>query len=386
MRGHNGPRIVSDGLVLYYDMGNTRKSWKGAPVTNLFGTNLVATDSTRIGPNNKIYTGWKTTGVTNDNPRKYLFNSSLSISASTFYTLSCIYWSSSNQVDDVYLRFSDTGWTESTYYIQPFTGQSVTRNGSYSITDLGNGWKKCVGTFQTLSTTTTLTQLFFDNDTTGVDIFISEIQLEERNFATPFVAGTRSNTESLLDLTGNNTLTASSLTYNSNNTFSFSTSNLIVSQNNTQLDTNNPTIEVWVKPNTLTQNGFWFEKGTVNSQYSLFQEGSNICFRTKPSGSYDSLYGSSSVLSTSAWNHVVAVKTSTEKIIYVNGVKTYSNTHTDPITTTTGGMSIGVYGGYAGGRGYYYNGSIGIVKIYNRDLSALEVQQNFNALRGRFGI
>jgi hypothetical protein len=156
--------------------------------------------------------------------------------------------------------------------------------------------------------------------------------------------------------------------------------------NSTSLDTQNPSIEVWVKPNLLSQNGFWFEKGTVNSQYSLFQENTNICFRTKPSGTMDSLYGASSVLSTTNWNHIVAVKSATEKIIYINGARVYSKSYTDTVSTTTGGVSIGAYGGFAGGRGYYYNGNIASVKIYNRDLSPLEIQQNFQAHRGRFGI
>jgi hypothetical protein len=34
----------------------------------------------------------------------------------------------------------------------------------------------------------------------------------------------------------------------------------------------------------------------------------------------------------------------------------------------------------------YFNGYIGAWKIYNRDLTSIEVTQNFNALRGRYGI
>jgi hypothetical protein len=34
----------------------------------------------------------------------------------------------------------------------------------------------------------------------------------------------------------------------------------------------------------------------------------------------------------------------------------------------------------------YFNGKIGVVQIYNRALSNTEIQQNFNALRGRFNI
>ena len=35
---------------------------------------------------------------------------------------------------------------------------------------------------------------------------------------------------------------------------------------------------------------------------------------------------------------------------------------------------------------YAFDGSISIVKIYNRALTATEIQQNFNAVRGRYGI
>ena len=38
------------------------------------------------------------------------------------------------------------------------------------------------------------------------------------------------------------------------------------------------------------------------------------------------------------------------------------------------------------GGGYYFPGNIAQASIYNRALTAAEVQQNFNALRGRYGI
>jgi len=34
----------------------------------------------------------------------------------------------------------------------------------------------------------------------------------------------------------------------------------------------------------------------------------------------------------------------------------------------------------------YFNGYIGAWKIYNRNLTSTEVTQNFNALRGRYGV
>jgi hypothetical protein len=43
--------------------------------------------------------------------------------------------------------------------------------------------------------------------------------------------------------------------------------------------------------------------------------------------------------------------------------------------------------GYSSGGNYYaFDGNIGSINIYNRALSAAEVSNNFEALRGRFGI
>jgi hypothetical protein len=59
---------------------------------------------------------------------------------------------------------------------------------------------------------------------------------------------------------------------------------------------------------------------------------------------------------------------------------------TGTISTNTGGQSIGVYGGYSGAHSYYFNGSIGIVRVYNKAMTLAEVQTNFNAARGRYGL
>jgi hypothetical protein len=50
-------------------------------------------------------------------------------------------------------------------------------------------------------------------------------------------------------------------------------------------------------------------------------------------------------------------------------------------------MTIGAYnGGTPNLAGYYYNGSMAIIRVYNRNLSASEVLQNYNALKGRFSL
>lgn len=149
--------------------------------TNLLSGKLKATDSIREGKS-----GWERVGVSNDNPRTMLNSTTIPVKANTTYTFSCLYWSSNGVLDDVYIKFNDAGWNESTYYIQPFV-----QGTNKGIKDLGNGWKYCCGTFTTKSTTSTIEQIFFDVDVNGVTVFICSLQLEEKNYATSFVDGTR---------------------------------------------------------------------------------------------------------------------------------------------------------------------------------------------------
>ena len=173
-------------------------------------------------------------------------------------------------------------------------------------------------------------------------------------------------------------------TYSSNNLgyFTFDGVNdYAVAANNTALDTQTPTVEVWVKTNATTQNGFWFEKGSVNSQYALFQEGASIQWRLGPLGDLSTT--TATFMNTSAWYQVVGTFTSGSRILYINGVQVNSNGTTGTLSTNTSGMFVGAYGT---GTGYYYNGQLSICRVYNRVLSAAEVAQNFNALRGRYGV
>jgi hypothetical protein len=82
-----------------------------------------------------------------------------------------------------------------------------------------------------------------------------------------------------------------------------------------------------------------------------------------------------------AWNHIcfTYVKSSGLASIYKNGVLQGSGT----ISSFIGTANI-LIGRWASIR--YFNGNISQASIYNRALTAQEIQQNYNALRGRFDI
>jgi hypothetical protein len=186
---------------------------------------------------------------------------------------------------------------------------------------------------------------------------------------------------------GNHGTLVNAPTYNSANrgNFQFLNNNYISTPNNTALNTQTPSIEVWVKTNATTQNGFWFEKGDVNTQYSLFQEGSVIQWRIHIGAGYSNLSTTTATyMNTSSWYQVVATYSSGFRRLYINGVLVNSDAQSGIISTNSGGGRIGAYGGPS--PSYYYNGSLAICKVYNKALTLQEIKQNFNATKSRFNL
>jgi len=191
------------------------------------------------------------------------------------------------------------------------------------------------------------------------------------------------------DLSGNSlTMTTFNTPTFSSGSFAFNGSTqYATATNSTLLDNQTFTISVWVKTNATTQQGFWFEKGTVNTQYSFFQQGSFLSCRVNTGTLVDTInITTSTYMNTSNWYNGVFTFTSGSQVLYINGAVVGTGATTGTVATNAGGMSIGAYGGQAGAKAYFFNGSIASVKVYNRVLTSTEVAQNFNALRGRFGI
>ena len=98
---------------------------------------------------------------------------------------------------------------------------------------------------------------------------------------------------------------------------------------------------------------------------------------------------SSSSVNNGSWNNITVTFASNSQISYLNGVSyaTLSKTQTQ--------YTLTYYYFLGSGKGVnwtnfpaspYCNGNISNAVYYNRALTAQEIQQNFNALRGRFGI
>lgn len=93
-----------------------------------------------------------------------------------------------------------------------------------------------------------------------------------------------------------------------------------------------------------------------------------------------------------SWYQVVVTRLGNVFTPYVNGAALgtgYTQSFTSAWSGTSNDLHIGSTANAAAGLGsyvYYSKNSIANMKMYNRALTATEIKQNFNALRGRFGI
>jgi hypothetical protein len=93
----------------------------------------------------------------------------------------------------------------------------------------------------------------------------------------------------------------------------------------------------------------------------------------------NALSSANTAITTNVWYYLVVTKSSTTYNLYTNGSLSLNTTGVD--------VSLTQYNlGRRGDAQWYVNGQIAQASIYNRALTATEVSQNFNALRGRYGI
>ena len=114
----------------------------------------------------------------------------------------------------------------------------------------------------------------------------------------------------------------------------------------------------------------------------LLENPSNtFTFRISAGGSDVNIVDTSTHL-LNTWYNVVGTYDGSVISIYVNGVLKNARVQTGTLGTNTETAKIGTYQG----TNYNLTGRIAQVQIYNRTLSSTEILQNYNALKGRYGL
>ena len=131
------------------------------------------------------------------------------------------------------------------------------------------------------------------------------------------------------------------------------------------------TLEAWVHPTRLT--GVWRDviyKGVDN--YYLEADSTNVKPATRSAGG-SALFGTGK-LKTNEWTHLAGTYDGATMRLYVNGVQVSSRTQTGQIPISTSALQIGGDSIY----GQYFPGTIDEVRVYQRALSASEIQRDMN--------
>ena len=413
---NNSAKIATNGLVFYYDQNNT-KSYKGPAIKN-FATQLVSnygsTPSTATGRSisggtqfmdipQLGYTPVAVTNVQNNYtvflpnsndccPSLHSYSGGATISPSTLHTYAIVYKCLS-------------GYTNANYmYRYEYTasgGTYVTEAGVHDANKrihLGDNWYWAWNTFTTQATSNWLNyaaSFYYRYSPVNDQLLIGKVLIAQGDYTRlhpmywPAVNTTRSNTQVLSDIVANNAITASNLSYANNGIFSFNGTDggLTTSTAASSMGiTTDFTISIFTKRASSPTNALQGQAGFGSGGSASIKNSGNYfadIYSATPTRYIVNITSSGSMTPyENVWVNLCVTVSGTSIKTYLNGVLAGSGT----MDTTIKSFGSEVFG-IANGYGYFrMQGEVGVASVYNRALTAEEIAQNFNALRGRYGI
>ena len=167
----------------------------------------------------------------------------------------------------------------------------------------------------------------------------------------------------------------------------------IIIGNPSNLKNDEVTIFFFFKPNSAVQFGGIINSIMPNGNFTIYWENTNsIRLQYRDNSGLTMANGGNwltttfpSTINANQWYlvHVLA-KESTN--FFRGGINTTQSNSTTAGQTVTPDNLNWKLGRRGGGSVIFYKGQISNFYVYNRILSATEIEQNFNALRGRYGI
>ncbi len=402
---HRGLNIVRDGLVFGYDTGygaadNTTATrfYLGKPISNSIngGENRA---NVVTAPMHGSHGASVTTEIISYGARKNVFRI-YSTNTSGYYMVnqqSSIINTSGNvytySFDYKKIKGTSSSFSPSAFYKNgyktPDSG-SAASNITDTIVDLEDGWKRLTRTY-----TSTYTGYNFyrtnlnTNNTLDFEYLFDNFMVNE-GVAVPFVDGTRSSTQSLIDLKRTTNIDVSNVSFDSTGQPTFDGTN-----DQINLDSSASiipygdviTVEAVVKWDDLVPNG-------VVVSYGGNQSGAGFLLQNEFSAGLEFVLfdgngnsGRAKILSANSsqyldeYIHMVGVYDGSNIRLYINGAQAASASYTNGYPQQSYFRIGNEYN-----RSYYANIDLSVVKIYSKALTAAEVQQNFNAYKNRFNI
>ena len=387
---YSGPHIKKDGLVFGYDTGygiadnNTvTRFYKGKNTTNTWNKNTHS------------YTSGNITATRNATPPTpppiqgfevyKLVSNDGGLNQGIMGTSQVVDGVGGNYVHSVYC------------YLE--SGTSVTVGQHWHPWAYGSVQSPPLGKWVRLSQTVTNSVDNYGNianayRTNGTAYFTAP-QYELGSTVTPHVDGTRTSTQSLIDLTKSTNIDVSNVSFDSTGQPTFDgTDDYIIPSTGVGITNYSqpftmecvfrvPTGAVWA--NSYASNIFSIAGGYAG-HYGFYKAGSDTVgfqIRDASSGSYPQAGG----FARDVWHHVIAVwQGGSGLTFYKNGEFAASHSTGKTGAPDSTNLYLGGRRAFGGNIGSYFQGDIPVAKYYNRALSADEVKQNFRAYKNRFDI
>jgi hypothetical protein len=391
---YTGPHLIKDSLVFGYDTGygiadnnTSTRFYPGEPTVNSLASTAVGSSGITFGSDSGgtyLETNSGTTGY------NYIKIPNITVTSNETYT-----WSFELKSTETITQSGNKYYFDTNEYSNEFsTSNDQSRVSSSQIRPSSlpaNEWVKFALTVTMKPNLTGAYSYDFLNfikpHFTSKKIYYRNMQFEHnKSHHTPFVAGTRSSTQSLIDLKRSTDINVATTSFDS---------------------TGQPTLDGtddYIYPNNITNGSGltsitaeFVVKASANNKNIIKSNNNAILLHYGGAGFYlnstdnttSGYLGWNNKLSggTGAYEHLVATYDGTTMKLYVNGESTgttraYSAGSTG-ILKDLNGVTIG---GNFNSTQPYFNGDIPIAKIHNRALTAGEVKQNFNAYKNRFDI
>ena len=232
-------------------------------------------------------------------------------------------------------------------------------------------WQKFTKTW-TASNTIGFYQYFWLDGQVGTYAYdIADIQVEIKDHATPFVAGTRSVTESLYDVVSGSALNLTYMTFDSN-------SNMVFDGSNTKISVPNGgwgadmSIEMVVKVDNFNNGMLITPQSEGIDHYIRVNSNNTISMNVVlgPDTSSDSI--STGALNTNQYYHIVFIKTGTGIGVYVDGVYVGDKTPQFTVADWSGTWILGQRGNNTN----WFRGELPVLRVYNKPLKDSEIAHN----------
>ena len=401
-----GPEIAESGLVLALDAGNTKGydndenllTYSEDISQNHFNENVSISTNQITSPDGTTTADKLTSTITGGTNTCHVQKfSAVSIDTAT-YTFSVFLKAGTSPQTLINLQLGGGTYQQSRATIN-WTSNTITSSdgGTSALTSYPNGWYRVSITLTNNGTNNAIYPRVYvrgqgTDNVNGEYVYVWGMQVEKGSVATDYTPTTttaKNRGTTLIDMSGrgnNGTLvTYPNYSNDANGSILFNSTGPYIQLNQNSYDiTDAYTVSFWVKRISGTgvflyigqssTTGMYFESYTNTDLYTWFF-GANS---PQNNGNWGA-----NALSTTQWvNVVMTMVTSTKtQTRYLNGTISGS-----PFVFTNAVTAPSAVNWLIKNNSQNWSGYISDLKLYNRALTAQEIQQNFNATRSRFSI